>query len=169
MSENNLEFRGGKFASFIPFLFFLAGCMVASVLGYACFESFWIAAAIGVVLSILLAKDPQECFQAIMKGTGNGSDFRCNILLGFQRYFCGDHGSVKVGQRFGMDRGKDRASGRIFYFSGIYSDLFICHVYRDRGGQYSDDVFHAVSGGDCFGSESLCTSRCDYQRQLFWR
>lgn len=69
MDNDHLEFRGGKYTSFIPFIFFLIGCMVMSILGYAGFESFSFIAAIGVALSVLLARDPQECFESIVKGT----------------------------------------------------------------------------------------------------
>ena len=67
--KDYLEFRGGPLVSMIPFGIFLIGCFLLAYAGYATFQAFWLIAAFCVVLCLLLAKSPQECFNSIIKGT----------------------------------------------------------------------------------------------------
>ena len=67
--KDYLEFHGGPLISIIPFGTFLTGCFLLACTGYATFQAYWVIAAFCVVLCLLLAKSPQECFYSIIKGT----------------------------------------------------------------------------------------------------
>lgn len=67
--KDYLEFHGGPLISIIPFGTFLTGCFLLSCTGYATFQAYWVIAAFCVVLCLLLARSPQECFYSIIKGT----------------------------------------------------------------------------------------------------
>lgn len=64
-----IEFRGGKYVSFIPFCTFLVGCFALAFTGYATMEGFWVVAALCVILALFLAKSPSKCFDSIVQGT----------------------------------------------------------------------------------------------------
>lgn len=100
-------------------------------------------------LSVLLARDPQECFESIVKGTAHRSDHRCYFLLGFQRHFCRNPGSIRTGQRTDLAGDQNRHSRFSFCSPGFHSYLPVFHQYRNRCRKHSCNVFHALSHRNC--------------------
>ncbi|MFA7395964.1 MAG: Na+/H+ antiporter NhaC family protein [Sphaerochaetaceae bacterium] len=66
--DKKLEFRGGMFGLFIPFLGLFVGIILLSVGGKAMPMAFWAPALAGILLAIIFAKDPKHCADVLIQG-----------------------------------------------------------------------------------------------------
>lgn len=66
--QQRLEFRGGLFGLVLPFLVLFVGIMSLALTGRALPMAFWVPTLAGILLAIVLSKDPRACASAIVKG-----------------------------------------------------------------------------------------------------
>jgi Na+/H+ antiporter NhaC len=66
--QQRLEFRGGLFGLFLPFIVLFVGIMSLALTGRALPMAFWVPTLAGILLAIVLSKDPGACASAVIKG-----------------------------------------------------------------------------------------------------
>jgi Na+/H+ antiporter NhaC len=67
-TKQRLEFRGGLTGLILPFVVLFAGIMWLALTGRALPMAFWVPTLAGILLAILLSKDPRACASAIISG-----------------------------------------------------------------------------------------------------
>lgn len=67
-NEGRLEFRGGMFGLIVPFIALFVGIILLSAQGKAMPMAFWVPALAGVLCAIILAKNPKECADTLVRG-----------------------------------------------------------------------------------------------------
>lgn len=70
MEEKRLEFYGGVWVSFLPFLIFVAITLTFLVMGAPDVRGMWIASMAGIMITFFVAKDRMYYASVIVKGMG---------------------------------------------------------------------------------------------------
>lgn len=66
--SKKLEFKGGMLGLFIPFLVLFLGIMWLALSGKALPMAFWVPTLLGLLVALILAKEPTKCAEAIIQG-----------------------------------------------------------------------------------------------------
>ena len=67
-NAGRLEFRGGIYGLIIPFLILFVGIMWLALTGKALPMAFWVPTLLAILSAFILAKNPRECADTIIKG-----------------------------------------------------------------------------------------------------
>ncbi|MFQ7473301.1 MAG: hypothetical protein ACLRLX_03740, partial [Anaerovoracaceae bacterium] len=71
-TKNNLiDFRGGKYASLIPFVLFMIICIIQAITGWSTIEGFYVNAFVCLIVGMFLSKSVSNYFTALTKGMGS--------------------------------------------------------------------------------------------------
>ena len=66
--KKKVEFYGGMFGLFVPFLVLFIGIMWLALTGKALPMAFWVPTLLGLLVALILAKDTKECAETIISG-----------------------------------------------------------------------------------------------------
>lgn len=70
-ANDKLEFHGGIIFAFLPLFLFVFNAIYISVLGILSIEAMWVGAIVGLMISILFAKNKSKYAETILKGMGD--------------------------------------------------------------------------------------------------
>ncbi len=69
--DNRIQFYGGMYATFIPFILFMVICIFQAVTGWSTLQGFWVNAFICLIVGMFLSKDVGGYFEALTTGMGS--------------------------------------------------------------------------------------------------
>lgn len=66
-----IDFHGGIYATFIPFVLFMIICLIQAVMGWSTIEGFYVNAFICLIVGMILSKNIDNYFTALTEGMGS--------------------------------------------------------------------------------------------------
>lgn len=84
--KQRLEFRGGMFGLFVPFIIMLGGILFLSINGKALPMAFWVPTLAGIAAALALSKKPADCAEALIEGI---SDKTVIMIVDYKDIFYG--------------------------------------------------------------------------------
>lgn len=81
MKSERLEFRGGMFGLILPFAVMLVGILILSLGGKALAMAFWVPALAGMLMALIMAKNPTKTADAMIEGIADKTVIMIMLIL----------------------------------------------------------------------------------------